>query len=98
MNAYHSSESTGSVAFVDSDVDGSNPTFKGYTQEEINNKKKKAELDMSHWKGEMRSHGELAKHEMWRESEMAHVKNAERNYEKAKAEYNKWNNTKPDKK
>ena len=98
LNAYHSSESTGSVAFVDSDVDGSNPTFKGYTQEEINNKKKKAELDMSHWKGEMRSHGELAKHEMWRESEMAHVKNAERNYEKAKAEYNKWSNMNPDNK
>ena len=98
LNTYHFSESTGSVAFVDSEIDGSNPTFKGYTQDEINSKKKKAELDMSYWKGEMRSHGELAKHEMWRETEIAHVKNAERNYEKAKAEYNKWSNMKPDKK
>ena len=98
LNAYHSSESTGSVAFVDSDLDGSNPTFKGYTQEEINSKKKKAEQDMSYWKGQMRSHGELAKHEMWRESEISHVKNAERKFEKAKAEYNKWSNMKPDKK
>ena len=40
LNAYHSSESTGSVAFVDSDLDESNPIFKGYTQEEINSKKK----------------------------------------------------------
>ena len=98
LNAYYSFESTGGVAFVDYEIDDSNPTIKGYTQEEINNKKKKAEQDMSHWKGEMNSHGELAKHEMWRESEMAHVKNAERNYERAKAEYNKWSNMKPDKK
>ena len=97
LNTYYFSESTSGVAFVDSEIDESNPTFKGYTQEEINSKKKKAELDMNYWKREMRSHGELAKHEMWRESEIAHVKNAERNYEKAKTEYNKWSNMKPDK-
>lgn len=97
LNAYHHSESTSNIASVDSEIGESNPTFKGYTQEEINNRRKKAELDMSYWKGEMRSHGELAKHEMWRESEIANVKNAERNYEKAKAEYNKWSNMKPDK-
>lgn len=97
LNVHCYAESTKIVAKEDSDTVENNPTFKGYTQAEINSKKKVAESNMNYWKGEMRSHGELAKHEMWRESEMAHVKNAERNYEKAKSEYNKWSNMKPDK-
>lgn len=68
-----------------------------YSQREINSHKSHAEHDMGYWKAEVRRHGELAKHEMWRESELAHMRSAERKYEAAKAEYNKWNNMKPDK-
>lgn len=74
-----------------------NGELKCYTQSEINTHISKAERDMGYWKAEMRRHGELAKHETWRESEISHVKSAERKYEAAKAEYNKWKNMKPDK-
>ena len=98
FNENHYSESSNSELNVYHDKDDSNLTFKGYTQEKINSEKKKAEQQMSHWKGEMRSHGELAKHKMWRESEMAHVKKAEAKYKEAKDDYDKWSNMKPDKK
>lgn len=88
-----SSETTGSVGFVNEEIDG----FKGYTQSEINAHVSKAERDMGYWKAQMRRHGELAEHEMWRESEISQMKSAERKYEAAKAEYNKWKNMKPDK-
>ena len=51
---------------------------------------------MSYQKAEIRRHSELAEHDMWRESEISHMKSAERKYEAAKAEYNKWKNMKPD--
>lgn len=88
-----SSETTDSVGFVDEENEG----FKGYTQSEINAHVSKAERDMGYWEAQMRRHGELAEHEMWRESEISHMKSAERKYEAAKAEYNKWKNMKPDK-
>lgn len=88
-----SSETTGSVGFVDGEVEG----LKAYTQSEINAHVSKAERDMGYWKAQMRRHGELAEHETWRESEISHMKSAERKYEAAKAEYNKWKNMKPDK-
>ena len=70
--------------------------LKGYTQSEINAHISKAERDMGYWKAEVRRHGELAEHDMWRESEISHMKSAERKYEAAKAEYNKWKGMKPD--
>lgn len=90
--AYESGEAIGSVAFVDDNVD----ELKGYTQSEINAHISKAERDMGYWKAEVRRHGELAEHDMWRESEISHMKSAERKYEAAKAEYNKWKGMKPD--
>ncbi len=72
-------------------------SFKGYTQSEINSRINKAERDMGYWKAEMRRHAELAKHDSIHETEIHHMKMAERKYEAAKAEYNKWKETKPDK-
>ena len=71
-------------------------SFKGYTKSEIDARVSKAEREMSYQKAEIRRHSELAEHDMWRESEISHMKSAERKYEAAKAEYNKWNNMKPD--
>ncbi len=80
---------------VDNTEDGT--AFKGYTQSEINAKISKAERDMGYWNAEARRHTELAENDMWRESEISHAKSAERKYEAAKAEYNKWKGMKPDK-
>lgn len=71
-------------------------SFKGYTKSEIDARVSKAEREMSYQKAEIRRHSELAEHDMWRESEISHMKSAERKYEAAKAEYNKWKNMKPD--
>ena len=71
-------------------------SFKGYTKSEIDSRVSKAEREMSYQKAEIRRHSELAEHDMWRESEISHMKSAERKYEAAKAEYNKWKNMKPD--
>lgn len=95
--AYDSStESLGGIGFVDSDIDESNPSFKRYTQSEINAHISQTEQDMEYWKAEIRRHSELAEHDMLQESEISHIKSAEHKYEAAKAEYNKWKGVKPD--
>ena len=84
-------------AAYDSTTESDNSiNFKGYTKSEINAHIKQAERDMAYWKAEVRRHSELAKHDMWQESEISHMKSAERKYEAAKAEYNKWKGMKPD--
>lgn len=90
LSAY---ETVSCVEITDDDVNG----LKSYTQSEINSHISKAEHDMDYWKAQVRRHEELAEHEMWRESEISHMKSAERKYEAAKAEYNKWRNMKPEK-
>ncbi|MDY2943876.1 MAG: hypothetical protein SOT07_09325 [Paludibacteraceae bacterium] len=69
---------------------------KAYSSQEINNRVHKAERDMEHWKAEWESHLKLARHDMWRESEMAHARSCQRKYEEAKQAYNHWRNEKPD--
>ena len=84
-------------AAYDSTTESDNSiNLKGYTKSEINAHIKQAERDMAYWKAEVRRHSELTKHDMWQESEISHMKSAERKYEAAKAEYNKWKGIKPD--
>ena len=89
---HESRETPGNIVCVNDNAD----TLKGYTQSEINAHINKAEDEMEYWKAQMRRHGELAENEMWRESEISHMKSAEHKYETAKAEYKKWKEMKPD--
>lgn len=69
--------------------------LKGYTQSEINSHIHDAERDMDYYKAQMRRHGELMKNSAYPETEEMHLKDAERKYNAAKAEYNKWSNMTP---
>lgn len=69
---------------------------KAYSRDEINSRMHKAQRDMEYWKSQWEDHLHLAKHDMWRESELAHARSCQRKYEAAKQEYNHWRNEKPD--
>lgn len=95
-----SGESTGSAAFVDNDLDASNPSFKGYTQSEINSRMSKAEHEMRCLESNMRHRESMMKSKARMgepyESEEHQFNVAKRKWEEAMAEYNKWKYTKPD--
>lgn len=95
-----SGESTGSAAFVDNALDPSNPSFKGYTQSEINSRMSKAEHEMRCQESNMRHRESMMKSKARMgepyESEEHQFNVAKRKWEEAKAEYNKWKYTKPD--
>jgi len=95
-----SGESTGSAAFVDNDLDASNPSFKGYTQSEINSHISKAEHEMRCQESNMRYRESIMESKARTgepyESEEYQFNVAKRKWEEAKAEYNKWKYTKPD--
>lgn len=95
-----SGESTDSAAFVDNDLDASNPSFKGYTQSEINSRMSKAEHEMRCQESNMRHRESMMKSKARMgepyESEEHQFNVAKRKWEEAKAEYNKWKYTKPD--
>lgn len=95
-----SGESTGSAAFVDNDLDPSNPSFKGYTQSEINSRMSKAEHEMRCQESNMRHRESMMKSKARMgepyESEEHQFNVAKRKWEEAMAEYNKWKYTKPD--
>lgn len=95
-----SGESTGSATFVDNDLDTSNPSFRGYTQSEINSRMSKAEHEMRCQESNMRHREYMMKSKARMgepyESEEYQFNVAKRKWEEAKAEYNKWKYTKPD--
>lgn len=95
-----SGESTGSATFVDNDLDTSNPSFRGYTQSEINSRMSKAEHEMRCQESNMRHRESMMKSKARMgepyESEEYQFNVAKRKWEEAKAEYNKWKYTKPD--
>lgn len=99
--AYESGEAIGSIAFVDSDPNESNLTFKGYTQDEINRKMAKAEKEQRYHEGLVRHHTYMAKHGLDNADTQYHAHEAEIHQKRAneyKSEALKWKYTKPDKK
>lgn len=97
----HSSESTGSIGFVDNDSNESNLTFKGYTQDEINRKMAKAEKEQRYHEGLVRHHTYMAKHGLDNADTQHHAHEAEIHQKRAneyKSEALKWKYTKPDEK
>ena len=99
--AYESGEAIGSIAFVDSDPNESDLTFKGYTQDEINRKMAKAEKEQSYHEGLVRHHTYMAKHGLDNADTQYHAHEAEIHQKRAneyKSEALKWKYTKPDKK
>ena len=99
--AYESSEAIGSIAFVDSDPNDSDLTFKGYTQDEINRKMAKAEKEQRYHEGLVRHHTYMAKHGLDNADTQYHAHEAEIHQKRAneyKSEALKWKYTKPDKK
>lgn len=97
----HSSESTGSIGFVDNDCNESNLTFKGYTQDEINRKMAKAEKEQRYHEGLVRHHTYMAKHGLDNADTQHHAHEAEIHQKRAneyKSEALKWKYTKPDEK
>lgn len=99
--AYESGEAIGSVAFVDSDPNESDLTFKGYTQDEINRKMAKAEKEQRYHEGLVRHHTYMAKHGLDNADTQYHAHEAEIHQKRAneyKSEALKWKYTKPDKK
>ena len=99
--AYESGEAIGSIAFVDSDPNESDLTFKGYTQDEINRKMAKAEKEQRYHEGLVRHHTYMAKHGLDNADTQYHAHEAEIHQKRAneyKSEALKWKYTKPDKK
>ncbi len=98
--AYDSStETTGSIGYVNSDSDEDNSSIKCYTQDEINRRAAKAEKDRAYYESEARHHTSMAKHALTKSNEQYHLKEAKINMEQAnkcKQEYLKWKWTKPD--
>ena len=98
--AYDSStETTGSIGYVNSDSDEDNSSIKCYTQDEINRRAAKAEKDRAYYESEARHHTSMAKHALTKSNEQYHLKEAKINLEQAnkcKQEHLKWKWTKPD--
>lgn len=81
---------------------GPNTDQQMYTQEEINTHKSKAQREMSFQEGIMKDKKEAIRsredHGMPTTNDTAGYNDAASKYNKAKAEYNKWDSMKPDKK
>ena len=100
LNTFHSSESTGTIAFVDSDIDENNTSFKGYTKEEISREMSKAEKEQRYHESQMRHHQNMAKHGLDESNTKSHLREASIHQRKAidaKEEYLKWKYTKSSK-
>ncbi len=99
--AYDSStESTGSIGYVDAENNESNSTFKGYTQDEINRKMAKAEKEQRYQESLVRHHNSMADHALSNADRESHTREASIHQKRAnecKSEYQKWKWTKPDK-
>lgn len=90
-------ETLGSAAFVT--VDENDPSFKGYTQAEINRKKTKAEKEQHYHESMVRHHTSMAKHGLTTADTKSHLHQAELHQRRAnewRDEYQKWDWTKPD--
>ena len=99
--SYKSGEAIGSVAFVDSDPNDSELTFKGYTQDEINRRMAKAEKEQRYHEAEARHHSSMAKNGLSKANTEYHAHEAEIHQKRAneyKSEALKWKYTKPDEK
>lgn len=97
--AYESSETLGSVGFADSEIDENNPSFKGYTQDEINRNIAKSEKEQRYHESMARHHASMAKSALSDASEKLHINDAEIHQKRAneyKSEAQKWRYTKPD--
>lgn len=79
---------------MNEDIAGSNPTFKGYTQAEINSKVSKAESDMRAEESNMRHRKTMMESKARMGEPFSYEKSqydaAQSRYNAAKAEYNKW--------
>lgn len=75
-------------------------SFKGLTQEEINNNKSKAEIEMNRQESNMRHHKRMieirTQDGLPSATELSHYRDAEAAYQKAKSDYYKWSNARPD--
>ena len=94
-----SEESAGVVAFVDSDVDECNISFKGYTKDEIDRKIAKAEKEQRYHESMVRHHTSMAKHGLSNADIKSHLHEAEIHQSKAnewKSKCQTWKWTKPD--
>lgn len=84
-----------------SDNNSSHVSFKGLTQEEINNRKSKAEIEMNRQESNMRHHQRMieirTKSGLSSYTEQSHYRDAQAAYQKAKDDYYKWSNAHPDK-
>lgn len=90
-------ETTGSIGFANTDVDESNPSFKGYTQDEINRNMAKAEKEQRYHEAEARHHRSMANHGLSNADTQSHLREAEIHQKRAnewKSEYQKWKWTK----
>ena len=97
--AYESGETLGSVGFTNNEIDESNPSFKGYTQDEINRKVAKAEKEQRYHESEARHHSSMAKNGLSKANTEYHAHEAEIHLKRAneyKSEAQKWRYTKPD--
>ena len=85
-----------------STINHSGISFKGLTQEEINNKKSNAEIEMNRQESNMRHHQRMieirTKDGLPSYTEQSHYRDAQAAYQKAKDEYYKWSNARPDNK
>lgn len=82
-------------------AEGTTPIYeddvRSLTESEIKSKISAAEAKIRYAKSQIRSHTELLKNTNFPETELMHIKNAERDLQKAQSELNKWRYTKPDK-
>lgn len=98
---YTSLENGESIGYVKDNLDESNPSFKGYTQDEINRKLAKAEKEQRYHEGLVRHHKSMANHALSDADREAHIRDAGIHQKRAdtyKSEAQKWKWTKPDKK
>ena len=98
--AYESStESAGNISYIDNDIDESNPSFKGYTNAEIDRNIAKAEKEQRYHESMARHHTSMAKHSLTNADTNSHLHDAEIHQKRAneyKNEAQKWRYTKPD--
>ena len=99
--SFRGGETAGSAGFVDNDVDEKDPSFKGYTQSEINSRIRKAQHEMSQQESNMRHRVHMMKSKARMNEPYSYEEyqynQARRAYNEAASELNKWRNMKPDK-
>lgn len=100
--AYDSStETSGSIGYVNSDSDEDNSSIKSYTQEEINRKMAKVEKEQRYHESMARHHESMAKNGLTNADTNSHLHEADMHLKRAneyKNEALKWKYTKPDEK